>query len=129
MNRSKKTALITGASRGIGSACAHAFAAAGYDLYLTCLHSEQALHDLKAELELTYSVKCSASVCDAGDYTSVHALFSDIHTLDVVVNNAGISHIGLIQDMTPEDWHQTISVNLSSCFYTTKCAIPRMRAQ
>ena len=123
------SALITGASRGIGNACARAFAAAGYDLYLTCLHQETLLLDLKKELEQHYSIKCHTFLCDCSHYEEVRALFSDISTLDVLINNAGISHIGLLQDMEPSDWDKIISTNLSSCFYTSKCAIPLMLAK
>lgn len=126
MNRQPKTALITGASRGIGCACAKAFAAAGYDLYLTCLHTHERLLSLKEELESSLSVKCHTFVCDAGDYPSVTELFSHIEQLDVLVNNAGISYLGLIQDMSVSDWNKILSINLSSCFYTVKCAVPLM---
>lgn len=124
--KKNKTALITGASRGIGSACARAFAAAGYDLYLTCLHTYDRLLSLKEELEAAFPVSCRIFVCDAGDYPSVCRLFSHIDTLDALVNNAGISYVGLIQDMPPSDWDRVLSVNLSSCFYTVKCAVPLM---
>ena len=123
-----KTALITGASRGIGSACARAFAAAGYDLYLTCLHSEAKLLELKKELEQLYPIHCQTFVCDSGNYEAVRSLFSQINKLDVLVNNAGISYIGLLQDMKPSDWRNIMSTNLDSCFYTAKCAIPLMLA-
>lgn len=120
------SALITGASRGIGNACAYAFAAAGYDLYLTCLHSIDRLSKLKEELEQLYPIKCHTFVCDSSSYEAVKLLFSQIETLDVLINNAGISYIGLLQDMESSDWDRIISTNLSSCFYTAKCSIPLM---
>lgn len=125
----KRSALITGASRGIGNACARAFAAAGYDLYLTCLHSMDALTMLREELTQRYDIACHTFVCDSGSYEAVQELFSHIDALDVLVNNAGISYIGLLQDMSPADWERILSVNLSSCFYTAKCAIPLMLAR
>jgi len=129
MDHTKKTALITGASRGIGRACAAAFAGAGYDLYLTCLHSEEKLLSLKKELEQDFSVTCRTFLCDAGNYTEVARLFTKIDTLDVLVNNAGLSYIGLTQDMPVERWEELMAVNLGSCFYTAKCAIPLMLAK
>lgn len=126
MNPSRKTALITGASRGIGAACARAFAAAGYDLYLTCLQQINTLSSLKEELESRFPVRCRIFSCNCGDPDAVHSLFSGISSLDVLVNNAGISYIGLIQDMSIEDWNHIMSTNLSSCFYTAKYAIPLM---
>lgn len=129
MNTAKKSVLITGASRGIGRACAKAFACAGYDLYVTCLHGEAALLSLKAELEAAYPIHCQIFVCDCSNYTAVSQMFSGIPSLDVLVNNAGISYIGLLQDMSPSDWNSVIATNLNSCFYTAKYAIPLMLRQ
>lgn len=125
----RKTVLITGASRGIGSACAKAFAKAGYNLYLTCLHSEDKLLSLKKELEQACQISCHTFLCDAGNSEEVSGLFSHISSLDILINNAGISHIGLLQDMSAKLWDNIISTNLNSCFYTAKCAIPLMLAK
>ena len=88
-----KTALITGASRGIGRAMAETFAAAGYDLVLTCLHHMEELEKLGQELESAHSVGCRCFTADAGDWEAITALFSHIRRLDVLINNAGIAHI------------------------------------
>ncbi|MDE5893620.1 MAG: SDR family oxidoreductase [Acetatifactor sp.] len=124
-----KSVLITGASRGIGRAMAQAFAAAGYDLVLTCMHQIEALDKLGQELEQTYGISCCQSIVDAGDYEAVTALFAQIKHLDVLVNNAGIAHMGLLQNMSPEQWHRIIATHLDGCFYTCKHAIPLMLAQ
>ncbi len=124
-----KTALITGASRGIGRATAEVFAAAGYDLVLTCLHNIEEMEKLGHELEGAHSVSCRCAAVDAGDWEAVSALFSRIDRLDVLVNNAGIAHIGLLQDMTPTQWRRVIATHLDGCFYTCKHAIPLMLAQ
>ena len=123
-----KHVLITGASRGIGCACARRFAQEGCDLTLTCLHSEDKLLALKEELMRTYHINCRAAVCDAGNAKDVAALFREIDALDLLINNAGVSYIGLLQDMSPEEWDRVISTNLNSCFYTAKYAIPLMLA-
>ena len=122
----KKTALITGASRGIGAAIAQAFAAAGYDLYITCIHSEEKLNALANLLSRQYHIHCTPFVGDMGDFSTVERLFSQIRELDAVINNAGISHIGLLSDMSPEEWRKVMATNLDSCFYTSKLAIPLM---
>lgn len=122
----KKAALITGASRGIGKAIAWAFAKEGYDLYLTCLKSEKALLTLAAELSKTYHISCTPFVGDMGDHNTVCRLFEQIPRLDVLVNNAGISHIGLLSDMTPEEWCRIMSTNLDAVFYTCREVIPKM---
>lgn len=125
----RKTALITGASRGIGRACAIAFASAGYDLHLNCMHSEESLTALAGELETTCHISCRTHIGDIGDFAFVEKMFKEITRLDVLINNAGISHIGLLQEMTPEEWGKVMSTNLNSCFYTCKCAIPMLLAQ
>lgn len=122
----KKCALITGASRGIGRAIAHAFAKAGYDLYLTCLQSEASLTRDCREYARTFGVNAQGFCVDMGNFDAVSALFSQIPDLDVLVNNAGISHIGLLSDMTPEQWHRLMATNLDACFYTCKLAVPIM---
>ncbi len=125
-----KNVLITGASRGIGKAIAHAFAQNGYSLVINCSQSKDALFHLKNELEEIYHVSVLASVGNVGDYSYVEQLFSEIKEtfggVDIVINNAGISHIGLLSDMTPEEWNTIINVNLSSAFFTSKLAIPYM---
>ena len=124
-----KTAMITGASRGIGRAMAQAFAAAGYNLVLTCLHHIEELDQLGQDLEQTYGVSCCRFAVDAGDCEAVDSLFARIDRLDVLINNAGIAHIGLLQDMTPQQWHRIIAIHLDGCFYTCRHAIPLMLSQ
>lgn len=121
--------MITGASRGIGRAMAEAFAAAGYDLVLTCLHHTEDLEQLGQELEHSCGISCRCAAVDAGSYEETAALFAPIRRLDVLVNNAGIAHMGLLQDMTPGEWHRIIATHLDSCFYTCKHAIPLMLTQ
>lgn len=125
MNEHPK-AIITGASRGIGRAIAEAYAAAGYDLRLTCKNSINALTDLSRELSEKYDISCEAFEADAAEASSLEAVFANLDHLDVLVNNAGISYIGLLTDMSLEDWNRIIHTNLSSCFYTSRLAIPLM---
>ncbi len=121
-----KTALVSGASRGIGRAVAKSLAEAGYDLYLTCRRSEEKLLELKDELEKNYNIHCAAYICNMGSYEEVSGLFRHIPDLDVLVNNAGISYIGLLSEMEVSRWQEIIDTNLSSVFYTCKLAIPLM---
>lgn len=123
----RPTALVTGASRGIGRAIACALAADGWDLILTCSKSMPALESLSKELEEIHrgSGLCVQSICcDAGDPAAVRALFREIPHLDLLVNNAGIAHIGLLQDMTDAEWNAVLQTNLSSVFYASREAIP-----
>lgn len=119
-----QTALITGASRGIGRTIALYFAEAGYDLILICRTHITELQQYALELERSFSISCRAVCADMGNYEDVCRLFADIRHLDVLINNAGVSYVGLLADMSPEDWHQIMRTNLDACFYTCKLAIP-----
>ena len=123
-----KKALVTGASRGIGRAIAGRLASQGYDLYLTCLHSMDSLTEYAHQLTERYHISCFPFQGDMGCAADVERLFSSapIRSLDVLVNNAGISYIGLLQDMTPEEWDRVLSTNLTSCFLTCRLAVPLM---
>ena len=121
-----KTALVTGASRGIGLAIATILAQNGYNLHLTCKNSYKQLQKIAKNLSETYNITCTAHRTDMGNFAEVWTLFSGIDTLDVLINNAGISHIGLLQDTTVDEWQKVIDTNLSSVFFTCKLAIPKM---
>lgn len=121
-----KYALITGASRGIGRAIADTLASDGYHLYLTCIHSEKILYSYADELSAKYGISCTPFVGDMGNPEDVDALFKLISDLDVLINNAGISYVGLLSEMSLHDWQNVISTNLDSVFYTSRLAIPLM---
>ncbi|KMZ55805.1 3-oxoacyl-ACP reductase FabG [Dorea sp. D27] len=124
-----KYALITGASRGIGKAAALLFAARDYHVFLTCRCSADALEEVKREIISTGGA-CDTVTGDVGDSADVDNIFSFIYSrcssLDVLINNAGCAHIGLLSDMTDEEWNRVIQTNLSSVFYCSRAAIPPM---
>ena len=123
-----KTALVTGASRGIGLAIATILAQNGYQLHLTCENSHKKLKEIAKTLSEAYNVPCFAHKTDMGNFAEVWTLFSQIDTLDVLINNAGISHIGLLQDTSVDEWQKVLDTNLNSVFYTSKLSIPKMLA-
>lgn len=125
----KRTAFLTGASRGIGRAIAIALAKEGYDLYLVCHTQKELLLSLMEALEREYHISCTGFVGDISDYPFVEQCFLNIKRLDVLINNAGVSYVGLFQDMTPEEWKQILDTNLSSAFYTSKLAVSNMIQQ
>ena len=128
----RKTVLVTDASRGIGKAIAVKFAKKGYNVVINCIRSEERLMQTKKEIE-SYQVPCLAYLGDMGDMEQCKELFAKVKkqfgTVDVLVNNAGISYIGLLQDMTAADWDRVIRTNLTSVFNCSKLAIPDMVAQ
>lgn len=125
----KKTILVTGSSRGIGKAIAVKFAKKGCNVVINCVHDEAALLKTKAELE-SYQVSCHAFLGDMGNIEAARELFRQIKKLygdlDVLVNNAGISYVGLFTDMTPEDWNKVITTNLTSVYNCCSLAVPDM---
>lgn len=121
-----KTALVTGASRGIGRAIAETLAEEGYHLYLTCRHSEEELTHLSHRLSENYSIPCTPILADMGNPQDVERVFSGINELTVLVNNAGVSHVGLLHEMSIKEWQSLMDVNLNALFYTCRLAIPLM---
>ena len=127
---SVKTALITGASRGIGKAVALRLAREGFRLAL-CARNEAPLLETRKEL-LALGVPCLAVAADVSDPAACRRLFDEagaaFGSVDILVNNAGISHIGLLQDMSDDQWDALIGANLSSVFFCCRLAIPSMVA-
>lgn len=130
----KNTVIITGASRGIGKATALAFAQKGYSLFLTSFRHQNALEETAA-LARNFGVTVyTAPNVDMSSYDCcVEKIWKTIEKLDlkidVLINNAGISHIGLLQDMTIGEWNNVINVNLTSVFTMCKHVIPIMLKQ
>ena len=125
--------MITGASRGIGRAIAREAAMQGAKVAFTYLSSVEQGQALEAELAgLGATAKGYRS--DASDFAQADKLVSDVvtdfGTLDVLVNNAGITQDGLLMRMTEEQWDRVIQVNLKSVFNLTKAATrPMMKAK
>ncbi len=127
----KKTVFITGSSRGIGKACAIAFAEHGWNVVINCKQNVDAMYTVESEIGML-GVDCLALQGDVGNYEIVKEFYKKIYSrfgnLDVLINNAGISKIGLLQDMKPDDWNEIITTNLTSVYNVTSQAIPYMLA-
>ncbi len=129
---SQKKALITGASHGIGRAIAARFAAEGCSLILNCKTDYDLLQKTARELSDTYGVPATAIACDVSDHRAVCAMFAQIREIfggdgvDILVNNAGISSIGLLSDLSIEEWNRVLATNLTGVFSCCHEAIPYM---
>lgn len=125
-----KNILITGASRGIGRSIALKFASEGYHVFLNCHASISQIEELQRIIDENYHTTCEIVIGDVGNPNDVARMFRQVHRscdrLDVLINNAGISHIGLLMDMSTEEWQHILDVNLSSVFYCCRAAIPPM---
>ncbi len=122
------TIIITGASRGIGRAIAIKFAKEGYNLSLNCIHNKDMLLELKEYVESKFSIKCHTFVGDISSYdnaqTFINETFEIFGSADVLVNNAGIAHVGLFQDTTPAQWNKIINTNLTSIYNCCHMTVP-----
>jgi 3-oxoacyl-[acyl-carrier protein] reductase len=129
----RKIILITGASHGIGSTLAKCFAKNGYDLALCCRNSYDRLEELAASLRSSCSADVLCFQGDVADFSFVEEMIrqtlAHFDHIDVLINNAGMSHIGLLSDMSIDEWNRILSVNLTSVFSTCKCVIPSMVAR
>ena len=108
---------MTGASRGIGAEIARMLAGEGYELFLLCRNSEEKIEALKQQIIETYQVSCHTFLCDVSDPKQVETVFSQIKEVDVLVNNAAVSYVGLLTDMTVKQWQQVIGTNLCDVFF------------
>lgn len=123
-----KTALITGAGRGIGRATALAFAKEGINLGLLGRSMEN-LEAVASELQ-TYGVKVSIAAADVSNMESVNSAVEKIRgelgPIEILVNNAGISKFGKFLEVDPEDWAKIIQVNVMGVYYVTRAVLPDM---
>jgi len=127
-----KTALITGASQGIGKEIAYRYERAGANIAFTYISSKDITHELEEELTVR-GVKCKGYRVDAADHDATHEMVADViktfGRIDVLINNAGITDDGLLIRMSEESWDRVIGINLKSCFNTTKAVLPHMIRQ
>ena len=130
-----KVAIVTGAARGIGEAIALKFAQQGAHVAFTYVSDSSREKALALEEKLKgLGVKAKAYQSNAGDFAQCEAFVTDVlkefGTVDICVNNAGISKDNLLLRLTPEQWDEVIKVNLNSVFYMTKQVIrPMMKAK
>lgn len=113
-----KHIVITGGSRGIGAAAVQVFAARG-DRVTFFYRAEEA-----AARAIAQQTGAAAICCDVTDAAAVKGVFSRLEDVDVLINNAGISHMGLISQTTEEDWLRLFDVNVHGIYRTVNAALP-----
>ena len=117
-----KSVLITGASRGIGAACARKFAAEGCRVAINYNHSKELAEALAGELG---GIAVQADVADPVQVQKmVDTVLDKFCQLDILVCNAGVSHVGLLSDMTDEEWRRLFAVNVDGVFHCCRAVIP-----
>ena len=116
----RKTALVTGGAGGIGTAVCRALARDGYRVAVGYHTSKEKAEALAKELDGV------AVYGDVGDPASVEAMFAAAGEVDLLVNNAGVAHYGLITDLTFDDWRELMRVNLDGAFLCCRAAVPGM---
>ncbi len=126
---SGKTALITGASKGIGRAIAVRYAQEGANVAFTFLSSVEKGQTLERELA-AFGIKAIGYRSDASDFKAadelINAVVAEFGGLDILINNAGITRDNLLMRMTEEAWDEVIGINLKSCFNTVKAVTRTM---
>lgn len=131
MSLQGKTAIITGAGKGIGRATALALAKEGVSLGLIA-RTEADLKEVANKAE-NYDVRVAIAKADVADHAQVeHAveqLFKELGKFDILINNAGIAKFGGFLELPVEDWEQIISVNLFGMYYVTRAVLPKLIEQ
>lgn len=129
----KKIVMITGATSGIGLACAKKFAAAGKDLVLTGRRLDR-LNDISSQLKDKYSINVEVLNFDVRNreevFASVSSLEDEWRNIDILINNAGLAvGMGTIQEGEIDDWERMIDTNVKGLLYVTRAVLPGMIAR
>ena len=129
----KRAALITGASRGIGRSTALKLAERDdYDmLIIVSRHEDSGIKEVREQIaEIAPGKSCIAAWGDVGDHEFISRLhdkvISEKGRVELIINNAAVSYVGLLIDMTPQQWEETINTNITSIFNTCHVFLPDM---
>lgn len=133
MSLKGKVALVTGSTSGIGLGIAEALASQGTDLLLNGFGDAKEVERLRAAMANKFGIRVAYSPADISKPAESLAMVAhaerELGSLDILVNNAGVQFTASVQDFPVEQWDRVIAINLSGVFYTTKAAIPGMKAR
>jgi len=125
----RRTALITGSTSGIGAGIAEALARDGFDIVLNGFGPPDAIERQRSGLEHAHGVKVRYEGADMAKPADIEAMMKRVGAVDVLVNNAGIQHVAPVDEFPPEKWDAIIAINLSATFHATRLALPGMKAR
>jgi 3-hydroxybutyrate dehydrogenase len=133
MSLSKRNALVTGSTSGIGLAIARAFAQDGANVVINGMGDAAAIETERASIEKDFGVKAFYNGADMSKPAEIAAMVKDaqekLGSLDILVNNAGIQFVSPIEEFPVEKWDAIIAINLSAAFHAIRAAVPAMKAQ
>jgi 3-hydroxybutyrate dehydrogenase len=133
MQLTRKSAIVTGSTSGIGLGIARAFAEAGADVMLNGFGHADEIEFTRSELQREFGVKVLYSGADMSQPEQIRAMAMQAATqfgkVDIIVNNAGIQHVAPVEDFPDEKWAAILAINLSSAFHLIKAVVPGMKAR
>jgi 3-hydroxybutyrate dehydrogenase len=126
-----KHALITGSTQGLGLATARRLAADGCDVVIHGLGGADNVDALRSDLEREFNVQVHSSSANLADPVQITSLVDDVTqafgSIDILVNNAVVRHTGSIEEFSVAAWDESVAVNLSAAFHTTRLVVPSMK--
>ena len=133
MQLTRKSAIVTGSTSGIGLGIARAFAEAGADVMLNGFGHADEIEFTRSQLQREFGVKVLYSGADMSQPEQIRAMAmqaaAQFGKVDIIVNNAGIQHVAPVEDFPDEKWAAILAINLSSAFHLIKAVVPGMKAR
>lgn len=131
--KNRKNAIVTGSTSGIGLGIAEALAADGMNVMINGFGKAEEIERIRSDLASSHGVEALYSGADMTKPDEIRSMVEQaeerLGSVDVLVNNAGIQHVSLIEEFPLEKWDAIIAINLSSSFHTIRAALPGMKSR